>query len=82
MAREWFFKPRRGPDESVASFVERHYGAKMVERLVDPLLAGVYGGEASELSVPAVLPRFLEMERNYGSLARAMLAARKKTPPP
>jgi oxygen-dependent protoporphyrinogen oxidase len=82
MAREWFFKPRRGPDETVASFVERHYGAKMVERLVDPLLAGVYGGAASELSAPAVLPRFLEMERNYGSLTRALLAARKKTPPP
>jgi oxygen-dependent protoporphyrinogen oxidase len=82
MAREWFFKPRVGSDETVASFVERHYGAKMVERLVDPLLAGVYGGAASELSAPAVLPRFLEMERTYGSLARALLAARRKTPPP
>jgi protoporphyrinogen/coproporphyrinogen III oxidase len=81
MAREWFSKPRLGPDETVASFVERHYGAKIVDRLVDPLLAGVYGGEASELSAPAVLPRFIEMERNYGSLARAMLAARKKIAP-
>ena len=53
-----------------------------MERLVDPLLAGVYGGAASELSAPAVLPRFLEMERNHGSLARALLAARKKTLPP
>jgi protoporphyrinogen/coproporphyrinogen III oxidase len=81
MAREWFFKPRLGPDETVASFVERHYGATIVDRLVDPLLAGVYGGAASELSAPAVLPRFIEMERNYGSLARAMLAARKKIAP-
>ena len=49
----------------------------MVERLADPLLSGVYGGEASQLSVRAVLPRFVEMESKYGSLGRGMLAARK-----
>ena len=65
-------------DESVAAFVERHYGSEMVDRLVDPLLSGVYGGEAANLSVRAVLPRFAEMERTHGSLGRAMLAARKK----
>ena len=64
-------------DESVAALVERHYGAEMVDRLADPLLAGVYGGEASQLSVRAVLPRFVEMESKYGSLGRGMLAARK-----
>ena len=69
-------------DESVASLVERHYGAEMVDRLADPLLSGVYGGEAASLSVRAVLPRFAEMERTHGSLGRAMLAARKKTPKP
>lgn len=65
-------------DESVAAFVERHYGSEMVDRLADPLLSGVYGGEAANLSVRAVLPRFAEMERTHGSLGRAMLAARKK----
>jgi oxygen-dependent protoporphyrinogen oxidase len=49
----------------------------MVERLADPLLSGVYGGEAAQLSVRAVLPRFVEMESKYGSLGRGMLAARK-----
>jgi oxygen-dependent protoporphyrinogen oxidase len=63
----------------VASFVERHYGPEMVDRLADPLLSGIYGGEASQLSMRAVLPRFLEMEAKYGSLGRAMLAARSKT---
>jgi protoporphyrinogen/coproporphyrinogen III oxidase len=65
-------------DESVAAFVERHYGAEMVDRLADPLLSGVYGGEAANLSVRAVLPRFAEMERTHGSLGRGMMAARKK----
>jgi len=83
MAQELFHPPRAAQaDESVASLVERHYGKEMVDRLADPLLSGVYGGEAANLSVRAVLPRFAEMERTHGSLGRAMLAARKKTPRP
>jgi oxygen-dependent protoporphyrinogen oxidase len=84
MTQELFYRPRsvgdeKGlHDESVADFVERHYGSEMVDRLADPLLSGIYGGEAANLSVRAVLPRFAEMERTHGSLGRAMLAARKK----
>jgi len=79
MVREWRSPPRpSNGDESVASLVERHYGADMVDRVADPMLAGVYGGEASQLSVRAVLPRFAEMEAKYGSLGRGILAARKK----
>jgi len=65
-------------DESVADLVKRHYGQEVVERLADPLLAGVYGGDAANLSVKAVLPRFADMEVRYGSLSLGMLAARKK----
>ncbi len=80
MTQELFHPPRAVEhDESVAAFVERHYGGEMVDRLADPLLSGVYGGEAASLSVRAVLPRFAEMERTHGSLGRAMLAARKKS---
>jgi protoporphyrinogen/coproporphyrinogen III oxidase len=79
MMQELYHPPRSvDHDESVAAFVERHYGAEMVDRLADPLLSGVYGGEAANLSVRAVLPRFAEMERTHGSLGRAMLAAHKK----
>jgi len=78
MAQELFHPPRAvDRDESVADFVERHYGREMVDRLADPLLSGVYGGDSANLSVRAVLPRFAEMERTHGSLGRAMLAARK-----
>jgi oxygen-dependent protoporphyrinogen oxidase len=90
MAKELFHPPRAvDHDESVAEFVDRHYGREMVDRLADPLLSGIYGGESTNLSVRAVLQRFAEMERTHGSLGRAMLAARKKmrsagrkTPPP
>jgi oxygen-dependent protoporphyrinogen oxidase len=79
MATEWFHPRRRSSDdETVAEMVARHYGPEMVEVLADPLLSGVYGGEASQLSVRAVLPRFADMESKHGSLGRAMLSARKK----
>jgi oxygen-dependent protoporphyrinogen oxidase len=84
MAAEWFYPPRVHPpnqapeDETVADLVKRHYGPEMVEMLADPLLSGVYGGEASQLSVRAVLPRFADMEKKHGSLGRAMLDSRKK----
>jgi oxygen-dependent protoporphyrinogen oxidase len=77
--QEWFQPKRRSAiDESVASFVERHYGSEVVDRLADPLLSGVYGGTAGKLSLRAVLPRFAEMEATHGSLGRALLSARRK----
>ena len=79
MARELLHPPRpMQTDETVAELVERHFGAEVVDRLADPLLSGVYGGDAARLSARAVLPRFVEMEEKYGSLSRAMLAAHKK----
>lgn len=80
MAAEYFHKPgaEAKEDETVAELVERHFGPEMVDRLADPLLAGVYGGDASQLSAAAVLPRFVDMEKKYGSLSRGMLAARKQ----
>jgi len=79
-ARELFSSPPRSDrgDESVATFVTRHFGEAMVENIADPLLAGVYGGDAAELSVRSVLPRFWQMERQHGSLTRATLAAMRQ----
>jgi protoporphyrinogen/coproporphyrinogen III oxidase len=79
MAQEMFHPPKvHDGDESVADLVRRHFGQEMVDRLADPLLSGVYGGDSANLSARAVLPRFVELEKQYGSLSRGMLAARKK----
>jgi len=78
MARELFSARRGAGDESVGDFVRRHFGQEMVDRVAEPLLAGVYGGSADRLSVRAVLPRFAEMEREQGSLVRATLKAKAK----
>jgi protoporphyrinogen/coproporphyrinogen III oxidase len=71
-------RPHGDADEAVATLVERHFGAEAVERLADPLLSGIYGGDATQLSARAVLPRLVEMEQEYGSLTRGMLAAHKQ----
>ncbi|HEV2114187.1 MAG TPA: protoporphyrinogen oxidase, partial [Terriglobales bacterium] len=58
-------------------FVERHFGRELLERVADPMLAGIYGGEAERLSARAALPRFVELERKHGSLIKAMQGARR-----
>ncbi|MDR0610861.1 MAG: protoporphyrinogen oxidase [Planctomycetaceae bacterium] len=59
-------------DESMAHFVRRRLGREVFERLVEPLVSGVYAADMEKLSVLATLPRFREMERHDGSLIRAM----------
>ena len=79
MALELLHPPRPSEgDESVAALVERHYGREAVDRLADPLLSGIYGGDSTQLSAQTVLPRLVEMETKYGSLTRGMLAAHSK----
>jgi len=73
------FVPRRavsGEDESIASFVRRRLGREVAERLVAPLLGGIYGGDANTLSIRATLPQFVDAEAKHGSLVWAMRAQR------
>ena len=80
MGLEMFRKPGARPgsamDRSVADFVVDHFGRETLDYLAEPLLAGVYGGDPNQLSIASVLPRFLEMEAKYGSLARAAMQAK------
>jgi protoporphyrinogen/coproporphyrinogen III oxidase len=79
MALELLHPPRPSDgDESVAALVKRHFGQEAVDRLADPLLSGIYGGDATHLSAQTVLPRLVEMETKHGSLTRGMLAAHRK----
>jgi oxygen-dependent protoporphyrinogen oxidase len=74
-----FPQPEPGrDDQSVAEFIEEHYGAEAVDYLAEPLLSGIYGGNPGVLSVSAVLPRFVELAQRYGSLTRGVLAERAK----
>lgn len=84
MGLEYF---RRPPDEdlperSVADFVRDHYGQEAVDYLAEPLLSGVYGGDPADLSVNSTLTRFVDLEKEYGSLTRGTLMSRKQAPAP
>ena len=59
-------------DESVADFTLRHFGAEVLTRVAAPLLSGVFGGDVRTLSVRAVMPAFVAMERQHGSLITAL----------
>jgi len=59
------------PEESLADFVRRRFGRETFERLVQPLVGGIYTADPERLSVAATMPRFLDMEQEYGSLMRA-----------
>ncbi len=73
------FVPRRGQvdDESIASFVTRRLGREVTDSLVAPLLGGIYGGDATALSIRATLPQFVDAEAQYGSLVLAMRAQKR-----
>ncbi|NOZ39804.1 MAG: protoporphyrinogen oxidase, partial [Planctomycetes bacterium] len=79
MAAEVFVASREADgSESLAAFVRRRLGREVYDRLVQPLVAGIYTGDPEQLSVGATVPRFLEMEREHGSLIRAMLKQRRQ----
>lgn len=72
MAWERFVPPGDGGDESLASFARRRFGREAFDRLIQPMVSGMYTGDPECLSVKATMPRFLDMEREHGSLIRAM----------
>lgn len=72
--------PRRASDtdESIAHFVRRRMGREALNSMVEPLLTGIYAGDADELSILATFPQLRELEDKYGSLMRGLLAQRKE----
>lgn len=75
-----YFLPRRDSDEdeTLEDFVVRRLGREALERLAEPLVAGIHAAEPSTMSIRATFPRFVEMEKQHGSLIKAALAARKR----
>jgi oxygen-dependent protoporphyrinogen oxidase len=70
---ELFYRRRvRGDDVTISEFVKDHFDESVLEYVTEPLLTGVYGGEAGKLSARSVLPRFVEYEEKYGSLIRGV----------
>src|SRR5206468_7551735 len=76
MAAEMFVTPRLDDaDESIGSFMTRRFGREVTTYLAEPLLAGIHAGDVDRLSIRALFPRFVEIERRYGSLLRGLQRA-------
>jgi protoporphyrinogen/coproporphyrinogen III oxidase len=60
-------------DESIAEFVSRRMGREAYERLVEPLMSGIYAGDGEQLSLAATFPNLRQLERDYGSVTRGLL---------
>jgi protoporphyrinogen/coproporphyrinogen III oxidase len=67
---------KAGSEETISEFWTRRFGREFTDKVIDPLVAGLYAGKADELSVGAVFPAIVEMERQYGSISRAVLSKR------
>src|SRR5262244_1265092 len=62
-------KPRgTSDDESLGGFVRRRLGSEALERVAQPLVAGIYTADPDELSVAATMPRFVDVERRHRSV--------------
>ena len=81
MALDLVIPRRRDPhDESLGHFVERRPGREALQRMAQPMIGGIYGADPMDLSLQATLPRFREMEREHGSIIRAMWARSRGVP--
>src|SRR5213593_4112137 len=77
LGAELLIPRRRGRgDESLGGFFRRRLGSEALERIMEPLMTGIYAGDADSLSIQATFPRFPEMERQAGSIVRALLWGR------
>ena len=81
MGMEVFIPKRKVPgDESLASFVTRRLGRECLEKIAEPLVAGIHTSNPDNMSVLATFPRFVQMEQKSGSLILGMIAAMRSRP--
>ncbi len=82
MASEILKPPRQEPgEETIHDFCSRRFGCEFAEKVMDPLAAGLFCGDARELSVAAVFPALVEFEKSHGSVTRAVIAAKRASQP-
>jgi len=67
-------------DESLGAFVRRRLGREALERVAQPLVAGIYTADPDDLSLAAALPRFVELERRERSIILGLWRASRRAP--
>lgn len=66
-------------DESIYAFMERRLGTELTERLIDPLVSGIYAGDMRKLSIKSCFPQLWKWEQQNGSLLKGSFS-RKSEP--
>ncbi len=80
MAAEYLVPPDEDDgDEPIGAFVRRRLGREAFEHMAQPLLSGIFAGDADQLSLNATFPRLRDIERQHGGLVRGMLAQRRES---
>ncbi len=77
--REYFIRPQPQDDESLSSFARRRFGREAFERMIQPMIGGIYTADPDKLGLRSTLPRFLEMEAEHGSVLKGVLKEAKKS---
>ena len=70
-------KKQDNGDESLASFVRRRMGEEALNKMAEPMLAGIYASDPEKMSITSTFPMFVETEKKYRSLILGMLARKK-----
>lgn len=73
----WVSPGRSTEDQSLGDFVLRRFGREVLERIAQPMLGNIYGGNLNEVSLLASMPRLREMEQTHGSIGRALYWKRR-----
>lgn len=76
---DYFKKPYqldKNGDVSIGHFFKYHLGQEMMDKLIEPLLAGIYGGDIYKISLLSTFPHFIQVEQKYGNMVKGMMAAK------
>jgi oxygen-dependent protoporphyrinogen oxidase len=75
-----FIKPKRtdGVDETLADFARRRLGAEALDKLIGPMVSGIFAGNPETMSLQSCFPRIHELEQEYGGLLKAMMLLAKQ----
>jgi oxygen-dependent protoporphyrinogen oxidase len=71
-------RKKSNDEESLAAFVRRRLGREALERIAEPLVAGIHAGDPETMSLQSTFPRFIELEQSYRSLIRGMYQRKKQ----
>lgn len=74
---EWK-KPSKEGDESVWEFISRRFNPEIARRIFDPLVVGIFGGDAKEISIKACFPILKAWEEKFGSITKGLFKSRQK----